>query len=47
MGLGTGQRMSVSGIRESVEKRANKEIHYKYYSNSLNHGKEDSVVEKL
>lgn len=40
--------MAISGIRESIKKkRANKEIHYKYYSNSLNHVKEDGVMEKL
>lgn len=36
------------GIRESVkEKTANKEVNYKYYSNSLNYVKEDDVMEKL
>lgn len=41
-------RMAVSGIKESrKENRANKEIHRKYYSNSLNHVKEDGVKEKL
>lgn len=40
--------MAVSGIKESrKENRANKEIHRKYYSNSLNHVKEDGVKEKL
>lgn len=40
--------MPISGIRESVkEKTANKEVNYKYYSNSLNYVKEDDVIEKL
>lgn len=40
--------MPISGIRKCVkERRANKEMHYKYYSDSLKHMKEDSVMEKL